>query len=173
LARQEIVAQEMGHRVKNLMATVAALVSLSARGALTPKEMEESLRGRILALSSVIDLAFNASKSLGARGVLSIEDILRSVLAPFTWTNVERARIPLQSPKNALGQRPSEVLALMFHELATNAVKYAALKHPDGRLVISWDEANERLNCVGEKLFHSSILQHQPPRGLALRFWRA
>ena len=45
LAHQEVVAHEMGHRVKNLMATVTALISLSARGAHSPKEMEESLRG--------------------------------------------------------------------------------------------------------------------------------
>jgi PAS domain S-box-containing protein len=158
LAHQETVAREMGHRVKNLMATVAALVSLSARGASTPREMEESLRGRILALSSVIDLAFNAPQSRSPTA-LSIEDILQAVLAPFTWTQDERARIALTGPELTVGQRPSEVLALVFHELATNAMKYGALQRPEDRLYIEWRKADAMLNLswreeVGQ--FHGS-----------------
>lgn len=145
LAHQEVVAREMGHRLKNLMATVAALISLSARGAQSPKEMEESLRGRILALSSVIDLAFGAPHTASTRGVLSIEDILRAVLAPFRWTDAENARVSLVGPQLVVGERPSEVLALVFHELTTNALKYGALRHIAGRIFVDWRLADGRL----------------------------
>ena len=96
LAHQEIVAREMGHRVKNLMATVAALISMSARSAQTPKDMEESLRGRIVALSSVIDLA--AGLPAARHAGLPIKDILRAVLYPFMWTETESGRVSLEGP---------------------------------------------------------------------------
>jgi len=143
LAHQEIVAREMGHRVKNLMATVAALVSLSARSAQTPREMEDSLRGRILALSSVIDLA--AGLPYAWHAGLSIEAILRAVLSPFMWTETESHRVSLQGPEFKVGQRASEVLALISHELATNAVKYGALRQGDGLLSIDWRRSDEGL----------------------------
>lgn len=145
LAHQEVLAHEMGHRVKNLMATVAALISLSARGAQSPKEMEESLRGRILALSSVIDLAFSSRYTASTRGALSIEDILHAVLAPFRWTEAESDRISLSGPHLVIGERPSEVLALVFHELTTNALKYGALRWRDGRIIVNWRQADDRL----------------------------
>ncbi|WP_193335560.1 sensor histidine kinase [Devosia beringensis] len=145
LAHQEVVAHEMGHRVKNLMATVNALISLSARGAQSPKEMEESLRGRILALSSVIDLAFKAPQAGSIHGALSIKDILHAVLAPFMWTDAENDRVSLSGPQLVVGQRPSEVLALVFHELTTNALKYGALRHMDGRIFVDWRQADGRL----------------------------
>lgn len=163
LAHQEVVAREMGHRVKNLMATVAALISLSARGAQTPKEMEESLRGRILALSSVIDLAFKSSAA--PHGALSIEDILRAVLAPFMWTNVESGRVSLSGPKLTVGQRGSEVLALVFHELATNAIKYGALQHPDGKLFIDWHEADAGLELSWREEAYQLDITIPPAKG--------
>lgn len=155
LAHQEVVAHEMGHRVKNLMATVTALISLSARGAHSPKEMEESLRGRILALSSVIDLAFKAPQAASTHGPLSIEDTLHAVLAPFMWTGFENDRVSLSGPQVVVGRRPSEVLALVFHELTTNALKYGALRHMDGRIFVDWRQADGRLElCWREKADH-------------------
>lgn len=138
LAHQEVVAREMGHRIKNLMATVSALISLSARGAQSPKAMEDSLRGRILALSSVIDLAFKAPQAAPTHGALALENILHAVLAPFQWADADSERVALSGPWLAVGQRPAEVLALVFYELATNALKYGALRQPDGRIFVDW-----------------------------------
>ncbi|GLQ56576.1 HWE histidine kinase domain-containing protein [Devosia nitrariae] len=148
LAHQEVVAREMAHRVKNLMATIAALISLSARSANTPKELEESLRGRVLALSSVIDLAIKKGPPHATPARLSIEDILRAVLSPFIWTEAESGRVSLQGPKLTVGQRASEVLALIFHELATNAIKYGALRQPDSLLSIDWRRSDEGLELT-------------------------
>lgn len=145
LAHQEAVAREMAHRIKNLLATVAALASLSARGAKTPKEMEESLRGRIFALSAVVDLAFRGPELGSTRGLLSIEEILRAILAPFSWPNLNGERISLSGPRFPVKQRSSEVLALVFHELATNAIKYGSLRHPEGRLRVDWLEDGDQL----------------------------
>lgn len=145
VAHQEMVAREMGHRVKNLMATVAALISLSARGSELPKEMEQSLQGRIMALSSVIDLAFKAAHTTSKRGALTVDDILRAVLAPFMSTDFDRDRVSLSGPEIVVGQRSSEVLALVFHELMTNALKYGALRHLDGRLTVGWERVEDHL----------------------------
>ena len=138
LKHQQVVAREMGHRVKNLLAAVTALITLSARGATSPKAMEESLRGRLIALSSVIDLSLR-SPSDPASGTLSIEEVLRAVLSPFMWTSVEADKISLTGPCLVVGARPAEVLALVFHELSTNALKYGSFRHPDGRVDVTWE----------------------------------
>ncbi|MDP2779383.1 HWE histidine kinase domain-containing protein [Devosia sp.] len=152
LEHQEVVAHEMVHRVKNLMATVAALISLSARGAQSAREMEESLRGRILALSSVIDLAFKAPQAASTRGALSVEDVLHAVLAPFMWGDLESSRVSLAGPPLVVKQRPSEVLALVFHELTTNALKYGALQQLDGRILVDWLQIDgELVLCWSEQ----------------------
>jgi two-component sensor histidine kinase len=145
LGHQEVVAQEMGHRVKNLLATVVALISLSAREAISPKQMEESLRGRIQALSVVLDQASGPAGS-AAGGPLSITAILRAVLAPFTWTEGENSRVSLHGPAVVLGQKPAEAMALVFHELMTNALKYGALHDQDGTIDVSWHQADGRLH---------------------------
>lgn len=165
LAHQEVVAREMGHRVKNLMATVAALISLSARGARSPKEMEASLRGRILALSSVIDLAFKAPQGGSGAGALSIQDILRAVLAPFMRTEAETDRVSLSGPQLVVGQRPSEVLALVFHELTTNALKYGALRHLDGRIFVDWQQADGRLELCWRETSSQFQASEPAPKG--------
>ncbi len=138
LGHQEIVAREMGHRVKNLLATMTALISLSARGARTPKEMEEKLRGRVVAMSSVIDLAFKTTPSDSTHGALSLDEIVRAVLAPFWEIGNETSRFTVSGPGLIVGERPAEVLALVFHELATNAMKYGSLRQAGGKLTIDW-----------------------------------
>ena len=90
---------------------------------------------------------------------MSIEDTLHAVLAPFTWTDFENDRVSLSGPQIVVGQRPSEVLALVFHELTTNALKYGALRHIDGRIFVDWRQADGRLElCWREKAEHFAAL---------------
>jgi len=165
VAHQEMVARDMGHRIKNLMATVAALISLSARGAQSPKEMEQSLRGRVLALSSVIDLAFKAPHSISTRGTTSVEDVLRAVLAPVMCTEFDTDRVLLSGPRIVVGQRPSEVLALVFHELMTNALKYGALRDPDGRQSVGWRQVDDRLEIRWQEVVSQVRIADSAPAG--------
>ena len=169
VAHQQMVAREMGHRVKNLMATVAALISLSARGAQSAGEMEQSLHGRILALSSVIDLAFKAPHSASTRGALSVEDILRAVLAPFMCTDFDRDRVSLSGPQLVVGQRSSEVLALVFHELMTNALKYGALRQLDGRLSVSWGQVDDHLDLRWQEVAPQFRAGESAPTGFGTK----
>lgn len=142
LAHQEAVSREMVHRVKNLMATVSALISFSARGAQSVGDMEQSLRARIFALSSATDLAF---RSEAGRNIVPIADILHAVLAPFVRTDEESSRVSLSGPDTLVGQRPAASLALIFHELTTNALKHGALRHMEGHIAIEWLQADDSL----------------------------
>lgn len=142
LAHQEAVSREMVHRVKNLMATVSALISFSARGAQSVGDMEKSLRARILALSAATDLAY---RSADGRTGATIADILHAVLAPFVRTDEESRRISLSGPDTLVEQRPAASLALIFHELTTNALKHGALRHADGHISIEWLQADDSL----------------------------
>lgn len=152
LVHQETLAREMGHRVKNLMATLMALISLSARGAETPKALEESLRGRMLALSSIIDLAFRSPDAAAQRGRLAMGEIVATILAPFALSGQRGDRLSMEGPPLVVGERAAEVLALVFHELTTNAVKYGSLRHLDGRLRIAWKQVGENLElCWSEQ----------------------
>lgn len=172
LAHQEVVAREMGHRLKNLMATIVALISLSARGAQSPKELADSLKGRILALSSVIDLAFGASQGASTRGDFSIEDVLHAVLAPFNWTDIEHNRLTLSGPRLLVGARASEMLAMVFHELATNALKYGALRQPDGRIIVDWRQAEGRLELCWREEAPQFRASESAPEGFGTTLMR-
>lgn len=61
------------------------------------------------------------------------------------WTDLESSRVSMTGPLLVVGQRSSEVLALVFHELTTNALKYGALRQPDGRMLVDWQQVDDRL----------------------------
>jgi PAS domain S-box-containing protein len=128
---ERLLAREVDHRAKNTLAVIQAIVRLSR--APTLKEFVASVEGRIHALASV--------HTLLARGRWSGAD-LRSVidveLAPFRSTD---GRITVSGPGVRLRAEAAQPVAMVIHELATNAAKYGALspERPDAKLSIAWE----------------------------------
>jgi two-component sensor histidine kinase/CheY-like chemotaxis protein len=116
--------------VKNTLATIQAIASQSLRKSATPQDFVLSFNGRVQALARAHDLLVQRKM----RGAM-LRDLLREQVA---LGPVDVGRISLSGPDVMLGARIAVQLALVLHELATNARKHGALSVADGRLSIAW-----------------------------------
>ncbi|MBM1174865.1 sensor histidine kinase [Microvirga arabica] len=130
--RQALLLRELDHRVKNTLATVQSVASLTRRSAEnTDPAAWNAFMDRLHGLAKTHDLLTTTHW----QGAL-LEDVLKNELDPYQDTI--RQRIRLRGPKITL--QPSAVLALglAIHEMATNAVKYGSLSVPDGKVHVMW-----------------------------------
>jgi two-component sensor histidine kinase len=131
-AYRKVVVDERGHRVKNKLATIYAILRHELRG---HGDIWDSVSGRLRALSTADDFLVNSDgKGIDLRQILEME------LEPYG-----SRRIILSGEPVLLYSKVPTVLALVFHELATNAAKYGALSVPDGRLSISWRTSGDHI----------------------------
>ena len=132
--------QELDHRVKNLFAIINGMVSLSARSATTTAELSTSIRGRISALARAHALIRVNKSGAEALRETTLEDLARAIVEPYMdAVSLSRgSRILIAGPEVILGSEAITAMALVLHELATNAVKYGAFSTPLGTLHISW-----------------------------------
>ncbi len=136
-ARQAL-AREMSHRVKNLFAVMSGLVSMTARSAQTPNDMADALRGRLGALSRAHELVRSAlGGDEGASEATTLSRLVDAVLSPY-GAGESGDRLRIEGPSVSVGTNTVTNLALVLHELATNAAKYGALSEAHGRLAIRW-----------------------------------
>jgi PAS domain S-box-containing protein len=127
---QALLIDELSHRVKNILATIDAMVAFSAAEAGTAEELSTALSGRIAAMSRTHDLLTGG----GWEGA-NLADIVGQEMQPYAvadQVSVDGDRQLLLTPKAALS------LSLVLHELTTNALKHGALSVPDGRIAASW-----------------------------------
>ena len=146
--QQELLLKEMDHRVKNLFAIVGGMVALSAKSATTPRELAETIQGRLGALASAHQLIRpRRSAAPTEKRETTLGELVQHVLSPYTDPagTGEGARAEIDGPEIAIGAEAATNVALVVHELATNAAKYGALSVPGGRVRISWAVAKGRL----------------------------
>ncbi len=129
-----LLAGEMSHRVKNLLAIAEGLVDLSSRSSTSVAEMTAEIKGRLQALRRAHD--FVRSLPGHAAGGAALEDLISVILAPYDASG-DFNRIYVDVPPMEIGEQSATTLALVIHELATNSVKYGALSVGSGLLVIS------------------------------------
>jgi two-component sensor histidine kinase len=130
-ARSGLIAREMQHRIGNKLALVQAVARLSARHARTLDEFQELFSARLRALSesqNVVGPDPDLPTDLGS--------LLKVVLRPF-----DEQRIGLSGPAVGIEHRDRPMLALLVHELGTNAVKHGSLSAPGGRVLVGWSMA--------------------------------
>lgn len=131
----ELLAGEMGHRVKNLLAIAAGLTRLTGRSAKSVEHMTSDLTQRLTALGRAHDLVRPLSDEQGKAALLG--DLLSILLAPYDETAAFSGRIRVSVPRMGVGERTASALAMVIHELATNSVKYGALSRDSGFLDVS------------------------------------
>jgi len=127
--RQRVLNEELNHRVKNILSLIGALVAHPTAEGQTLKGYVNTLQGRIQALSLAHDQVVRGDGG----GRLAM--LLDAELSPY---RTAIADIVMQGPNVILDARAYSVMALVLHELATNAAKYGALSSPGGRLSVSW-----------------------------------
>ncbi len=120
---------ELQHRVKNTLATVASIVNQTVASKGDRAELAERLQSRIAALAATHSLLTSQSW----RGA-SLRDIVEGELRPFD----HEGQIEVSGPQVDLPPKHALTLTLTLHELATNAAKYGALAHAVGRLSVTW-----------------------------------
>lgn len=131
----ELLAGEMSHRVKNLLAIASGLTAITSRSTRTSEEMARELTQRLSALGRAHDLVRPLPGSEGRAALLG--DILSVLLAPYDDAGAFSGRIRVAVPRMGVGEASATALALVLHELATNSLKYGALSHPSGLLDIA------------------------------------
>jgi PAS domain S-box-containing protein len=175
--QRDLLTKEMGHRVKNCFAIFRSLVTLSARSANTVQEMAEELEARLAALARAHDLArpgLLGTETKAAQG-LTWRQLLHAILAPYadTGPSVDQKRFVIKGTDLSIAESSLTGLALVLHELATNAAKCGSLstangsicidaKIVDGLFQMNWEEAGgPPLNGPPDHEGFGSSLAHQ------------
>ncbi|WP_075218275.1 HWE histidine kinase domain-containing protein [Mongoliimonas terrestris] len=162
---RHLLLREMDHRVKNVFAITDGIVMVSARNSATPRELAETVRGRLEALAASHALVRPLVDGTGRGDSVAISDLVQTVLKPFADADHQ---VTVSGPDVKLPLNRASALALVLHELATNARKYGGLRsgnvavswRTDGRdLEIDWTERTERPERVGPNGFGSLLLE--------------
>lgn len=127
-ALQDLLNNELSHRMKNLLAMVQAIASSTLRGATDVEAAREVLAGRLVALGKAHDILLGGAAE-GAR--------LEAVVRQGVGVQEVAGRVAYEGPDIEVGPKPALALALTLHELTTNAVKYGALSVPGGRVTVA------------------------------------
>ena len=127
---RELRFGELRHRVKNLLAVIQALARQTTAENRSGAEYRDAFLGRLEALTHAHELAF------GTEGGVDLAALVGGVLEPYTAG--DGAVAVEAGPAVALPPARVQALALVLHELATNAVKHGALSAPEGRVRVGW-----------------------------------
>lgn len=136
LEEREAVAQELSHRIKNIFSVIAGLIGLSAGGRPELSEPLTDLRDRVLALGRAHDFVRPHSvRSQGGYRQTSLHGLLHEVF--LAYRGPQGARIVVDGSDPDIDDRSATPLALVFHELATNAQKYGSLSSAQGTVALN------------------------------------
>lgn len=161
---QRILNLELDHRVKNILANVSAVARLSARNPQSIEEFVTSLSNRLQTLASAHDLLRKASW-----GTVDLEELAQQTLAPFRNQNGDNVKIA--GERLTVAPQSTQSLALILHELATNAAKYGAWSVRDGYVSLSWHRApgNRNVKLVWQET-GAPLVKTPKRRGFGLLF---
>jgi PAS domain S-box-containing protein len=127
--RRTLLVREVDHRARNALAIVQSIVRMTKSKSI--ESYVSTVEGRIAALSTAHALLAE-SRWEGA----SLNRLVDEELAPYRNSDAER--IGIVGPAVFLKPETAQIIALVLHELATNAVKYGALSDPAGKVGLSW-----------------------------------
>ena len=133
---RELVAEELSHRIKNIFAVLTGIIGLSARSRPDMKTYADELRERIYALGEAHDFVRpNATGPNVRERNTSFKALTERLLTPYRDGGAER--VEFIGDDAEIDDGAATPLALIIHELATNAVKYGALSVAEGKVVLS------------------------------------
>lgn len=139
----ELLAGEMSHRVKNLLAIASGLTTITSHSASSIEEMAQDLTGRLTALGRAHDLVRPLVGGKAEAALLG--DLLSILLAPYDELGAFKGRIRVAVERIAVGETAATGIALVIHELATNSMKYGSLSDATGTLDITSTSEPEQI----------------------------
>jgi PAS domain S-box-containing protein len=132
--RISVLAREAEHRSKNILSNVQAIVNLSQSD--TSENLKKVICGRIQAMANVHSL-FVETRWIGAE----LSAIAKHELAPYLDEHDVRVRI--EGLQTVLEPTAAQAVAVVLHELATNASKYGALSNAKGQVRLTWSRSED------------------------------
>jgi PAS domain S-box-containing protein len=127
---QKLLNAELDHRVKNVLASVSAVVAHTRQESTSVANFVAALDGRIRSMATTHELL-----SSGRWQGVSVMELVQRELAPYGTSN----NTEINGPEVVLCPEAAQAMAMVLHELATNAAKHGALSTRNGRVAIRWD----------------------------------
>lgn len=138
LEQQEILTREMSHRLKNVFAIVDGMIRISDRSTTSKADLVQMLSGRLHALAAAHSLVRRGFSEVH-EAVSDLRALLKVIVEPHDVVSADgRGKFSFDGPGIMCGEQAVNGLALIFHELATNAAKYGVLGRGSGRIDVGW-----------------------------------
>lgn len=134
--RQQLLLNELNHRVKNTLAAVQSIAYQTLRSARTPADFREAFESRLLALSQTHNLLTRENWEGAA-----LRDVLQAEFDAFGG----EGRTIIEGPDIHLSPKAAVAIGMAFHELSTNATKHGALSTPRGTVTVTWRVEGDEL----------------------------
>ncbi|MFN4167792.1 MAG: CHASE domain-containing protein [Pannonibacter phragmitetus] len=131
IAEKDLMLQEMKHRIKNSIARILAIARQTASSSPSLESFSSSFASRLQAMANAQDLL---TRSRWQRAGLN--ELLEQELEQVFGEALQREK--LCGPPVVLNEKAAHALGLVFHELATNALKYARVGDDGGALTVDW-----------------------------------
>lgn len=141
---KELLSQELSHRIKNIFAVVSALIALSARQYPEARAFAAALRTRIAALARAHEFVRpHTEVSRPTVGAMTLHAFLEALFKPYVGADGKN-RVKVIGDDATFDDQAATSVALLFHELATNAAKYGALSTEGGAVILETRREGDR-----------------------------
>ena len=156
--RNDTIAAELDHRVRNLFSVILAIAAMSGRDSTSVEDFKKGFSERLQAMSRT----HSALSDTNQNGI-ELRAVLEGELEQYGYAS--RKRINLSGPRVMLNRKVTQDMSMLAHELATNAAKYGCFSVPEGRLDVTWTVEPEGRGLV-VRWVESGLTGIKPPQRL-------
>ncbi|WP_435416832.1 PAS domain-containing protein [Parerythrobacter aurantius] len=143
----QILGQELSHRIKNIFAVISGLVSLTARNNPGFSDVAQELLGRISALGRAHELVRpHSDKSRREIGDVTLITLIERIFS--FYPAYDEGRVRIEGGDVEIASSAATPMALLLHELATNAIKYGSLSTSSGTLTIKLVDRGDTMQLI-------------------------